>query len=159
MATQEQLAVLVCPYCDDGGEIATRSNGPHTEAYCVVCDSHVEFVQKGNPSKWKRRNGSTNLAKQSNWCHMCLRHRTEIESPKTLVGHHVVEVQKGGSDNLVNVWPLCTDCHNLVHWARKSYGGDKIDELVSALRERGSLCVTYPYGRDEEPSRSELDEI
>jgi 5-methylcytosine-specific restriction endonuclease McrA len=39
------------------------------------------------------------------------------------VGHHVVEVAEGGSDDPENVWTICEPCHLVIHALRRLAGG------------------------------------
>ena len=97
-------------------------NGPHNQAKCNNCDTHLCFI-KHTKSK-NRESKHKELVKESNinYCEWCMRTKDEIPLPGTLEAHHIVEYANGGTDDLSNILILCTACHKQCHHDRTYYG-------------------------------------
>lgn len=51
-------------------------------------------------------------------CFFCLRKRNELGCSETLTIDHIVELDKGGKDEIENMQVLCSACHKLKNWIR-----------------------------------------
>lgn len=91
---------------------------------CSECGRWLTWVTKPDNEKRNRRN-SKKLAKPFvqagiDYCQICLRKKDELPPHMVFVGHHIVEVRDGGSDEPSNLLHLCTFCHELVHLIRRN---------------------------------------
>lgn len=82
---------------------------------CGGCGQYIAWLPK---LKNKNRRTSTSTGLASGAVCQCCR-KTGVK----LVGHHVVEVAEGGSDDPENVWTICEPCHLVVHALRRLAGG------------------------------------
>jgi 5-methylcytosine-specific restriction endonuclease McrA len=51
-------------------------------------------------------------------CFFCLRDRKQLGSKETMTIDHIIELDKGGEDQIWNMQILCSACHKLKNWAR-----------------------------------------
>jgi hypothetical protein len=89
--------------------------GERRRIECGGCSKFIAWLPKLK-NKDRRSSGSTGLA-ASSFCQCC--RKTGVN----LVGHHVVEVAEGGSDDPENVWTICEPCHLVIHALRRLAGG------------------------------------
>jgi len=91
---------------------------------CATCGRWLAWVSKPDGEKRNRRN-SRRLSRPFeragiDYCQMCLRTKAELPPHMTFIGHHIVEVRDGGTDEPGNLWHLCTFCHELIHLVRRN---------------------------------------
>lgn len=78
---------------------------------CGICHRFYWWLPKLK-NKDKRTGASTGLA-DSDFCQCCRK------SGAKLIGHHVIEVCDGGTDDQENIWTVCEPCHAVIHALRK----------------------------------------
>lgn len=94
------------------------------EQRCPSCGSFLKWEPK--PPEQKERNGARRKQRTEytpttlgiEYCQICLRTKEMLGRNESLLIHHVLEVQDGGSDSPENIWVLCSHCHALVHHVR-----------------------------------------
>ena len=94
------------------------------EQRCPRCQTFLKWEPK--PPEVKERNGArkkqpTNYSSDVlgiYHCQMCLRTKDMLGRNESLLVHHVLEQQDGGSDTPDNIWILCSHCHALTHHVR-----------------------------------------
>lgn len=106
--------------CPGGAPTPILAEGPPQEPgsrrriECGLCHKFYFWLPKLK-NKDKRATSSTGLA-NSTFCQCCRK------SGANLVGHHVVEVVEGGTDDSDNIWTLCEPCHQVIHALRRIAG-------------------------------------
>ena len=78
---------------------------------CGLCHKFYFWLPKLR-NKDKRPSSSTNLA-DGTTCQCCRKIGVN------LVGHHLVEVAEGGTDEPENIWTVCEPCHTIIHALRR----------------------------------------
>jgi hypothetical protein len=150
MTLDERLAALtreglVCPDCGSatGLRIVLMDRGPHYAK--VICDDcrerFVTWVGKPDKPKAKRDGRSKELLAiiradregEPLYCEVCLRDERDLPAGAWMEAHHVLEYQDGGSDSPRNLTPVCNECHQLIHWRRRTVLGGSA--LVGKERE------------------------
>lgn len=135
-----------CPKCgsfDALREVLVVDGPQHAAIVCDNCPNQwsrfdgQSFVMWGpkpaniQPSKPKRRDSGLLHALRAAWgdeplyCLICLRDERYLDGTH-MEAHHVLEHQDGGSDHPDNLQPLCRECHELIHWRRKSVHGAQV---------------------------------
>lgn len=89
--------------------------GEQRRVECGLCHQFYFWLPKLK-NQGKRVSSSTGLA-NGDFCQCCRK------SGVNLVGHHVIEVAEGGSDEPENVWTICEPCHLVIHALRRLAGG------------------------------------
>lgn len=51
-------------------------------------------------------------------CFFCLRMRNQLGCSETLTIDHIIELDKGGKDEIQNMQVLCSACHKMKNWLR-----------------------------------------
>lgn len=103
--------------CPDGIPALILSEGPPTNPgekrriECGTCHQFYYWLPKLK-NRNQRPPSSTGLA-NIEFCQCCRR------SGVNLVGHHVVEVAEGGSNDSDNLWTVCEPCHTIIHALRR----------------------------------------
>jgi hypothetical protein len=91
------------------------TEGPHPgerrRVECGGCGAWLAWLPKLK-NKDRRSSNSTGLA-QGTFCQCC--RKTGVN----LVGHHVIEVEEGGSNEPANIWTVCEPCHTVIHALRR----------------------------------------
>lgn len=52
------------------------------------------------------------------FCFFCLREQEQLGKRQTFQLDHIIELDKGGIDEIQNIQILCTACHKLKNWSR-----------------------------------------
>jgi hypothetical protein len=78
---------------------------------CGKCHKFYFWLPKLK-NKDRRPSSSTNLA-DGMTCQCCRKIGVN------LIGHHIVEVAEGGSDEPDNIWTVCVPCHAIIHALRR----------------------------------------
>jgi len=116
---QAKAPLATCD-CLDGKPTPVLVEGPPQEPgskrriECGLCHKFYFWLPKLR-NKDKRPSSSTNLASGS-YCQCCRK------IGANLIGHHIVEVAEGGTDDQENIWTLCEPCHSIVHALRRITG-------------------------------------
>lgn len=103
--------------CPTGNPALVLALGPPNEPgarrriECGICHTFYFWLPKLK-NKDKRPTSSTGLANGSE-CQCCRKRGVN------LVGHHVVEVAEGGTDDPANIWTVCAPCHAVIHALRR----------------------------------------
>ena len=104
------------PQCQCGEPTLVVEPGPGDDERrrieCGVCHKFYWWLPKLK-NKDRRPGASIGLA-DSDFCQCCRR------SGVRLVGHHVIEVAEGGTDDPINIWTVCDPCHTIIHAMRKA---------------------------------------
>ncbi len=87
------------------------TEGERRKVECGTCGTYLAWLPKFH-NKEARKTSSTRLA-TANYCELC------CKVGVNLVGHHVVEVQDGGSNEPDNIWTVCDPCHAVIHALRR----------------------------------------
>jgi hypothetical protein len=116
--------IMVCHKCKSSEFIKVWHE--HRQQYariCKICNTQKGTYPKEN-DKYKRPKNHTELVKKKGieFCELCLRKKDELPPPKTLEGHHIVEYQDGGTDDVSNIMVVCTPCHKYIHHQRTYLG-------------------------------------
>ncbi|MBA7685518.1 hypothetical protein ES703_93943 [subsurface metagenome] len=113
---------IPCPGCGATESVKRiRTDGVHyASLHCGRCGRWLAWLPKPCVGKkWRPGRHRELVRKYSRgYCELCLRKAEELPGGQTLEGHHVRELQHGGSDARDNVTILCSACHRLVHWVR-----------------------------------------
>lgn len=118
-----------CRFC--GSTRLRKTLGPHPGGHyakleCNQCDRFLRWLPKPKEGRAPdpRSEVPRDLAKSLShgFCEMCKRPETELPVPQVLEGHHVVEVQDGGTSDPENIWVICTPCHRQIHHLRTYLG-------------------------------------
>lgn len=98
-----------CPECDRETFVLYRHNGPHIEAVCAFCESHLGFCKQWTDKDWERRVKERDLYR----CQRC----KKVLQGREAHAHHKIpkwfmpELQF----DLNNGICLCTACHKQLH--------------------------------------------
>ena len=110
--------------CNAGAKFVSTPDMPHHgKMVCPKCGAWLDWVRKPENEKRRRKlEAPRKKFRQAgvDYCQVCLRHRDELPLHVTLVVHHVIEVQDGGTDDPSNMWQVCTICHELIHLLRRN---------------------------------------
>lgn len=85
--------------------------GARRRIECGTCHTFFFWLPKLK-NKNKRSASSIGLASGAE-CQLCRK------SGVNLVGHHIVEVVDGGSNDPENIWTVCEPCHAVIHALRR----------------------------------------
>lgn len=111
-----------CRFCNSENTISEfRNDKQQFGTKCYDCNKYT--FQPKEESKHRESKHHDLVKKRGiNYCECCLRDKNDIPTPSTLEGHHVIEYKDNGTDDMTNVWVLCTSCHKLVHHQRTYLG-------------------------------------
>lgn len=72
------------------------------------------------------------------FCFFCLRTKEQLGFNETLTIDHIVELDKGGTDNIWNLQILCIACHKLKNWIRLYFNWhfEKEDDTSTTSKTR-----------------------
>lgn len=135
-----------CPRCGTNRDVRGIVLAPGDEHYgvhygvqaCEACDD--AWIAWG--AKWqekpKKRGRDTHLLHEIRaardgeplYCELCLRDERFLPEAVRLEAHHVVEHQDGGTNHHTNLWVLCNECHQLVHWRRKTVNAEQAGKVA-----------------------------
>ena len=105
--------------CRCGTPLPVLEAGPTPEErrkiVCGGCEKFLAWLPKLR-NKDKRPSSSTGLA-VGTFCQCC--RKTGV----SLTGHHVIEVDEGGSNAPENIWTVCDACHQVIHALRRLVQG------------------------------------
>ena len=125
---------LICVNCGPNTKKAFRreeaGKAAYARVYCATCNAFMKFLPKPENIN-KRVTSSLNCAKHGLYCEMCLRPKSELPNGCNIQGHHVEEHQFGGETTPENIWDLCARCHELIGWARKTYGHNETKKEIA----------------------------
>jgi hypothetical protein len=124
----EYPAEQVCPKC---GHVCAFNPRPDTQHWgSIRCPDHG-FLWIPKPSEDRKPKRKTNEALRKSLpeamrshCWNCLRteaHLKALRPSVCLQVHHVIEVERGGSDHQQNLQLLCAECHADVHRRREAF--------------------------------------
>lgn len=103
--------------------------GERRKIVCATCQRLLAWLPKLE-NKDKRAPSSTGLA-DSDFCQCCRKIGVN------LIGHHVIEVCEGGSNDPENIWTLCEPCHQIIHALRRHALGP-FESVGEAQRQPGN---------------------
>lgn len=112
----EKSPLMACK-CHGGVPTPILAEGPPQEPgarrriECGRCHKFYFWLPKLKNQN-RRASSSTGLA-DSYGCQCCRKIGVN------LIGHHVVEVQEGGTNSPENVWTVCEPCHQIIHALRR----------------------------------------
>ena len=119
---------MKCERC--GSELVFTRTEKHSVHYgrlgCPTCDKWVKWVKNPN-NEGIRTNTSKYDINQimkfhkfsgEPFCFLCLRNKNQLGEKETLTRDHIIELNKGGKDELGNLQILCFACHKLKNWLR-----------------------------------------
>lgn len=113
---RDALAAAVCPQCEaTGGYAVVGRDWPHFgRVVCGVCDTWIDWLTKPQETTTERaRRKRRHIEDFGDRCELCLRHGREV----SLQIHHADE--ESDVEDLLRVY--CSDCHQLVHWLRRTF--------------------------------------
>jgi len=116
-----------CPKCPDATlvTVLTPQMSHYGRLICSNCYRHVDWAKKPENEGKKRRASKHRdlVAKYSKgYCQLCMRKIEELPPKCVLTAHHVERYCENGSAEPDNIWIVCTDCHSLIEWARRTLG-------------------------------------
>ena len=85
--------------------------GSRRKIECGICHQFYFWLPK-QKNQQHRPPSSTGLA-IGDFCQCCRKIGV------SLVGHHVIEVSEGGSNDPENIWTVCEPCHTVIHTLRR----------------------------------------
>lgn len=142
----ERFKEIECRQCGYKGkpENAGKINPVH--GYALRCPNCTKFWGWGGLSKelksstGKRTETSIWTAKRLGMesCQCCLRSKQFLGDAGALEVHHVIPVSDGGTDDLSNIWVVCTACHKEIHHRRTYFNSHmaKFFEAYEAYHRR-----------------------
>lgn len=117
-----------CPKCGTPCAVTPRPDTQHWGE--IRCPEHGHaWVRKPTEAQAPRRKTNHDLRKavpepvRSRCCY-CLRPEDHLKSLRPSVClqvHHVIEVSKGGTDDLWNLQLVCAECHAEIHRRREAF--------------------------------------
>ncbi len=129
---RQRLAETICHRCKREGAIAIVGfDWPHFGrvicAHCAGIDrdrvGYLDWLQAPKePIAERRRRKAIRVTDLGDRCEICLRSAEQLTEPCKLESHHALEHEVTQDDANDNLRVYCTDCHSLVHWARRSLG-------------------------------------
>lgn len=128
--------VRACPRCGETRDLRLiiLEGGMHYgKIVCDACDEHfVTWAPKPDKPKRTRPPGNHLATIKAAWdgeplyCTICLRDERYLPTNAWMEAHHVLEYQDGGTDSPTNLIPVCNECHQLVHWRRRTVHGEQV---------------------------------
>lgn len=106
-------------------------------------DIYLFVITNTRPSDWDKRRELI-LERDEYKCKNCGRDSSNLEV------HHVVPLEKGGSNSIDNLITLCKDCHNSIHSNSKfapARFGETSSETTSTSNDTSS-SDNHPIGQD-----------
>lgn len=120
---------MKCKWCSsDNTKFRETKESVHYGRYdCLDCGRWIAWVH--NPDSDRKKNPKRvmklsvkkvcefhNMSEEI--CFFCLRKREQLGWSETLTVDHIIELDKGGKDEIQNQQVLCSACHKLKNWAR-----------------------------------------
>lgn len=96
----------------------------HARIDCMGCGSFVGWQAKPRDERQAPKPRRTKgLIERINpgFCVLCRRRERDLPGAVVMQAHHIVAVEEGGTDELGNLLPLCSDCHKQVHATQKVF--------------------------------------
>jgi uncharacterized Zn finger protein (UPF0148 family) len=117
-----------CPKC---GQICAFTPRPDTQHYGEIrCPVHGHsWISKPSEDRKPKRKTNEALRKllpedMRSHCWNCLRtdiHLKSLRPSVCLQVHHVIEVERGGTDEISNLQLVCAECHAEIHRRREAF--------------------------------------
>ncbi len=92
---------------------------------CPLCKKFSHWVKNPNKANVRTSTSKLSITKilefhniKDEVCFFCLRKRDQLGVCETLTIDHIIELDKGGLDEIGNLQILCTACHKLKNWMR-----------------------------------------
>lgn len=133
--------VRPCPDCGrrDALRLVLMNNGMHyAKIVCDACNErHVTWAPKPDRPKKPRPSKDHLATLKAAWegeplyCTVCLRDERYLPTGVWMEAHHILEHQDAGTDAAGNLIPLCNECHQLVHWRRKTVHGEQVGKAIA----------------------------
>ena len=124
----------VCVECGQDLAVVEVDDPKHYAQYqcinagCSKRGRYAGWVPKPRDGNTRRKANRKLLKKLDvslrDFCQLCTRTSAALDRLKPalqLEVHHVIEVQDGGTDEALNLWVLCSECHELVHRQRRAF--------------------------------------
>lgn len=110
----------ICEACGGSRELRTLNNGAGVHLLCYYC--RYEREQRRNSRQALLRNEANRnkrkaIKSRGRFCQQCGRYLI------VAVGHHLIPLRLGGSNEQSNLLLLCEDCHGLEHAMGTKAGG------------------------------------
>jgi 5-methylcytosine-specific restriction endonuclease McrA len=126
--TQPMPETANCPKCGKELRINLR---PETQHYGEIrCPFHGhQWIGKPAEGKKPKRKDNADLIPllpqgRQHYCWTCLREKELLKSLRPSVSlnvHHIIEVRHGGTDDPVNLYLACGECHSEIHRRREAF--------------------------------------
>ena len=117
--------------CQKCGTLCKFTPRPDTSHWgSIRCPNHgFLWIPKSDDDRKPKRKTNEKLRKMlpeamQCYCWACLRtelHLRLLRPAVVLQVHHVIEVEKGGTDDPANLQILCSECHGEVHRRREAF--------------------------------------
>jgi len=116
-----------CDKCSSGQLIfiETPNHIHHGKLECNLCGKWFKWVTQPNPEGIRKRVSKYSIEQVCKYykmekpiCFFCLKNNNQLGFNETMTRDHIIEIDKGGEDELHNLQILCSACHKLKNWAR-----------------------------------------
>ncbi len=130
---------IVCRQCGYQGKPKATGKVDPVHGYALSCPSCLKWWGWGGLSK-ELKDGNGQRKDVSIWsakrlgvdlCQCCLRPQEFLGDGGRLEVHHVKPVADGGTDDLANIWVVCTACHKEIHH-RRTYLNSHLTKFFEA---------------------------
>lgn len=147
-----------CSHCKTT-EFRYRDMSGQLLAYCRQCGRHIKNVPKLKNTDKTRRKDQRHLKRQKaaeiggEFCQWCLYDGKDKRTGTWLEVHHIVEVIRGGTDDMNNIMLLCNHCHTMVHSLRKIAKREYTTHLPTTVPESDDPAVESDESMQEPVSQ------
>jgi len=116
-----------CDMCSQGHIVfkLTPESVHYGKMICDSCEKWFKWVPQPNPEGIRKKVSKHRIERVLDFykmkepiCFFCLRNQKQLGFSETLTRDHIVELDKGGKDEVENLQILCSACHKLKNWMR-----------------------------------------
>jgi len=125
---QKKMKINKCKYCSSENLVFEKVENTihYGKLTCGYCKRFCQWVRNPNSKKINSLRVNQKTIKEicefhnmkEEVCFFCLRNRTQLGVMETLTIDHIMELDKGGEDQIWNMQILCSACHKLKNWCR-----------------------------------------